>query len=183
MSSTWCWTSSCRTTSCLTAAPPSQRTSTAWRESQQGEDFPFVWGCTGSHTGALFFFCALCRICGPSWRQRWHGSGMKRTSLSGWHRLGARGCTGQPWQHTLTSAPPGRSGSSASSCSLSLESPGPIIPCCGWLGSDWHDLPLKISETWSSGAAKLATQLREGTVPTLNATLLCMNVELLLPCF
>lgn len=163
MSSTFYWTSSSRTTSCLTAAPPSLRTSMAWRESREGEDSLFIWGCTGSHTGALFFFSAWCRTFGPSWRRRWPGRGTRRTSLSGWHRPGDRGCTGQQWQLTPTSAPPGRPGSSSSSCSLSLESPGPIIPCCGWPGSDWHDLTLKISETWSWRPAEVATQLRGGT--------------------
>lgn len=138
MSSTCCWTSFSRTTFSLIAAPPSLRTSTVWRESQWGEDFLFTLGCTGSPTGALFFFCAWCRICEPSWRPSWPGSEMKRTSLSGYLKPGSRSCTGQPWRHTRTSAPPGTSWSSFSTCSLSLGSPEHIILYCGWPGWGWQ---------------------------------------------
>lgn len=162
-SSTCCWTSSSRTTSCLTAAPHSLRTSTAWKGWRQGKDLLLSWGCTGSHTGALFFFCAWCLTWRLSWRQRWFNRGMRRTSLSGWHKPGARGCTEQPWQRIPTLTQPGMPGSSVSSCSLSLESSRPTILCCGWPESDWQDLMLKISDTWSWRAAELATQLRGGT--------------------
>lgn len=149
MSSTCCWTFSCRTTSCLIAAPLSLRTSTAWRESQQVDDFLSVLAWTGSHTGALFSSCAWCRTCGQSWRPRWRGRGTRRTSPSGWHRAGARGCTGQLWQPTPTSAQLGSSRPSSTNCSLCLEFPRATVPCCGLPGSDWHALQPKTYRTWS----------------------------------
>lgn len=162
MSSTCSWTSSSRTTSCLTAAPPFQRTSMDSKEFLVNGDFLSVWGFTGRPTGILFFFSAWFRTYGPSWRRPWPGRGTRRTSLSGWCRAGVRGFTERLWQRIPTSTLPARRGSSASSCSLCLESPKPTAHCCGWHGSDWHDLTLKISETWSGKSATPAAHPTAG---------------------
>lgn len=79
MSSTCCWTSSYRTTSCHTAVPPSLRTSTAWKECPAGGELLFTSAFTGSHTGDPSCCCAWCRTCGPSWRPRWQSRGTRRT--------------------------------------------------------------------------------------------------------
>lgn len=179
MSCTCCWTFSCRTTSCLIAAPLSPRTSTAWRESQRARGSLSVWAWTGSHTGALSSSSAWCRTCGPSWRPRWHGRGTRRTSPSGWRRAGARGCTGPPWQLTPTSAQPGSSGPSSTNCSSSSELPGPTVPCCGWPGSDWHGFLLGTYETWSSRLSDLTYRPEEGTTQFCSASLWFLSPDIL----